>query len=189
MRSSRTTGRANDIITGLRALAKKEEPRLEVFDMNEAVREVILLTAGEAKANNVAVRTEFAAGLPKVRGDRIQLQQVILNLVLNAIQAIGASGERPRDVLIKTQVAEKHSVSVEVQDTGPGMDSENASHAFEAFYTTKSGGLGMGLSICRSIVEAHDGKITITPNDPRGLTVGLAVPGSTAKSREGVCGS
>ena len=176
------TVRADDIITGLRALAKKEEPRLEVFDVNEAVREVSLLTAGEAKANNVAVRTEFAAGLPKVRGDRIQLQQVILNLVLNAIQAIGASEEGPRDVLIKTQVAENHFVSVEVRDTGPGMDPEKASHAFEAFYTTKSGGLGMGLSICRSIVEAHDGTISIMPNDPRGLTVSLAFPGASATS-------
>lgn len=168
-----TTERAGDIITGLRALAKKEEPRFELFNLKEAVREVILLTAGEAKANNVAVRTEFAAKLPKVRGDRIQLQQVILNLVVNAIEAMTSSTQRQ---LFVTTGQDSSDVFVEVRDTGPGLEPEAGERLFQSFYTTKEGGMGMGLSLSRSIVEAHGGHLSAVANEPHGAVFRFTLP-------------
>ena len=177
----KATARAGEIVTGLRVLAKKEEPKLEDFDMNQAVRDVVLLAAGEAARNDVAIRTAFSGDLPWIRGNRIQLQQVLLNLVLNSIQAIGPDSELPREVLIKTAEAGLNGVSVIVEDTGPGMDPENAAHAFDAFHTTKPSGLGMGLSICRSIIEAHNGTITLAPRDPHGLVASFVLPGAAKK--------
>lgn len=171
--------RGGEIITGLRVLAKKEEPRLEAFDMNEAVRDVVLLAGGEAKANGVEMTTELSRELPPLRGDRIQLQQLILNLVLNGIQAM-STAEGRRELLIKTAAAASGSVSVSVRDTGPGMTAEQAAHAFEAFYTTKKDGLGIGLSICRSIVEAYGGTIDIEAKESKGLTVRFVVPAQPA---------
>ena len=168
-----TTERANSIITGLRALAKKEEPRLQEFDLNEAVREVILLTAGEAKANKVTVWTELAAGLPMVRGDRIQLQQVTLNLVVNAIEAMTS---RPQRQLFVSTGQDSSDIFVEVRDTGPGLAQAAGERLFQSFYTTKEEGMGMGLSVSRSIVEAHGGRLSAERNEPNGAIFRFTLP-------------
>lgn len=168
-----TTERANSIITGLRALAKKDEPRLDVFDLNEAVREVILLTAGEAKANYVAFRTEYAEGLPKIRGDRIQLQQVVLNLVVNAIEAMTSCAQR--ELFVSTG-RDSSDVFVEFRDTGPGLEPAAGERLFQPFFTTKEQGMGMGLSLSRSIVEAHGGHLSAAPNEPGGAVFRFTWP-------------
>jgi signal transduction histidine kinase/ligand-binding sensor domain-containing protein len=169
--------RATEIIDGLRVLAKKAPPRMVEFDMNEAIREVMVLTRGEAAKTGVAIDLQLVDDLPRVRGDRVQLQQVILNLVVNAIEAMGGMRDGPRDLLVRTARAEPAGVSVLVQDSGPGLDAESASRIFEFFYTTKSQGLGMGLSICRSIVEAHGGTLTFTPSTRRGAAFQFTLPG------------
>jgi signal transduction histidine kinase/ligand-binding sensor domain-containing protein len=169
--------RANEIIDGLRVLAKKAPPRMDDFDMNEAIREVMVLTRGEAAKTGVSIDLQLADGLPHVRGDRVQLQQVVLNLVVNAIEAMGGTRDGPRDLLVRTERAEPAGVSVLVQDSGPELDAETASRVFEFFYTTKPHGLGMGLSICRSIVEAHGGTLTLTPNGRRGAVFRFTLPG------------
>jgi len=164
----RDATRAGDVISGLRALVKKAPPRTESFDMNEAIREVIDLTRGEAAKNRVSLETQLAKDLPVIQGDRVQLQQVVLNLVINAIEAMTEPGDRPRDLLITTTMAGPDAVRVAVQDTGPGIDASDTERLFEAFYTTKPGGLGMGLSICRSIVEAHGGQLSAAAAMPHG---------------------
>ena len=168
--------KAGDIITGLRALVKKAPARIESFDMNQAIREVIVITRGEAAKNNVSVAMELAEELSSIQGDRVQLQQVILNLVINAIEAMSGIPDGPRDLLIRTAKSEPDSVTITVFDTGPGLDPEHAMRAFDAFYTTKPQGLGMGLSICRSIAEAHGGKLSLSANVPRGAVFQLTVP-------------
>ena len=151
------TDRAGAVISRIRTLVKKAPPRTESLDINEAIRDVIVVTRGEAAKNGISVETQLAEALPPIQGDRVQLQQVILNLIINAIEAMsGVAG--PRELLIKTARSESDGVLVAVQDTGPGLAPENLNRAFEAFYTTKPDGLGIGLSICRSIVEAHGGK-------------------------------
>jgi signal transduction histidine kinase len=132
-------------------------------------------TCGEVMKNNVSVQTQLAESLPLIQGDRVQLQQVILNLIINAVQAMSGVSEGSRGLLIGTG---KHSggVLVAVQDSGPGLKPESFEHLFDSFYTTKPGGMGMGLSICRSIVEAHDGRIWATPNAGPGITVQFTLP-------------
>ena len=175
-RVTRDATRAGDVISRLRALFRKAPPRTESFDMNEAIREVIVVTRDEAVKNVVSVETQLEKGLPLIRGDRVQLQQVILNLILNAIEAMSGVGEGPREVVIKTARVDPDSVSVTVQDSGPGLDPAHAEHTFEAFHTTKPEGLGIGLSICRSIVEAHGGEIAVTANVPHGAIFQFTVP-------------
>ena len=164
----RDATRAGDVIRGLRALVKKAPPRTESFDINDAIREVIDLTHGEAAKNGVSVEAQLDRGLPRIDGDRVQLQQVVLNLVINAIEAMTEPGDRPRDLLITTAMAGPDAVRVTVQDTGPGIDASDAERLFDAFYTTKAAGLGMGLSICRSIVEAHGGQLSAAADSPHG---------------------
>jgi len=170
----RDATRAGDVINGLRALVKKAPPRTDSFDVNAAVREVISLTHGEAAGKAVSVRLQLDQRLPHIRGDRVQLQQVVLNLVINAIDAIGEPGDRPRDLLITTTSDDADCVLVAVQDTGPGV--ADPERVFEAFYTTKPAGLGMGLSICRSIVEAHGGQLSVAANVPYGAIFQFTVP-------------
>ena len=170
----RDATRAGDVINGLRALVKKAPPRTDSFDVNAAVREVISLTHGEAAGKAVSVRLQLDQRLPHIRGDRVQLQQVVLNLVINAIDAISEPGDRPRDLLITTTSDDADCVLVAVQDTGPGV--ADPERVFEAFYTTKPAGLGMGLSICRSIVEAHGGQLSVAANVPYGAIFQFTVP-------------
>jgi len=168
--------RADDVIGRIRALIKKAPPRKEDLEINEAVLEVIALTRAEVLKNGVSVRTQLAESLPLIRADRVQLQQVILNLILNAIEAMSGVGEGARELLISTRKAEPNGVLVVVRDSGPGLSSPGLERIFEAFYTTKPGGLGMGLSICRSIIEAHGGRLWATAAQPRGATFQFTLP-------------
>jgi PAS domain S-box-containing protein len=170
---------AGDVMDRIRALMKKTPPRKEDLDINEAVLEVIALTRAEALKNAVSVRTQLAEGLPVIRADRVQLQQVILNLIINAVEAMRDVGEEDRELLISTR-NEPDRVCVEVRDSGPGFAPATLERLFEAFYTTKSGGLGLGLSICRSIIEAHNGRLWASPNVPRGAIFAFFVPAHPA---------
>jgi len=168
--------RAAEIVGRIRTLIKKEPLRKDALDVNEAIVEVIALTRGEVMKNNVSVQTKLAEGLPLIQGDRVQLQQVILNLIKNAVEAMSGVSEGSRELLIGTAKDASGSVLVAVQDSGPGLKSESCERLFDSFYTTKPGGMGMGLSICRSIVEAHGGRIWSTPNGGPGITVQFTLP-------------
>ncbi|MGY8662939.1 ATP-binding protein [Bradyrhizobium sp. UFLA05-109] len=168
--------RVGAIVGRMRALMQKASPRLDRVDMNEALQEVIDLTRGEALKNGISVESQLAKGLPIIAGDRVQLQQVALNLILNALQAMGAVSEGARQVLITTHQIELNDLYVGVQDTGPGLSPETLSRLFEPFYTTKPNGMGMGLTICRSIVEAHGGRLWVSACQPRGALFQFAIP-------------
>jgi C4-dicarboxylate-specific signal transduction histidine kinase len=168
--------RAGDVIGRIRELIKKAPSRKDRVDMNEAIREVIELTRGEAAKNGASVQTALGEGLPFIEGDRVQLQQVVLNLIVNAVQAMGAVAEGSRALFITTARAEPNGVLVAVKDSGPGLAPANLEQLFAPFYTTKSGGLGMGLSISRSIIEAHGGRLWVTANQPRGAIFHFTVP-------------
>ncbi|NKM57972.1 AAA family ATPase [Rhizobium anhuiense] len=168
--------RASDVIGRIRALIKKEPARKERFDLNEAIRHVIALTGGEVLRHGVTLQTEFAAGLPLVEGDRVQLQQVILNLIMNAIEAMSSINEEERELLISTGADASGTVVVRIRDKGPGLDPQTVDRLFEAFYTTKSSGMGMGLAICRSIIEAHGGRMWATAGEPRGAVFLFTLP-------------
>jgi C4-dicarboxylate-specific signal transduction histidine kinase len=171
-----TSHRAGDVVEQIRALIKKAPPRKDRLDINEAIRELIELTRGEAVRAGVSVQTDLADGLPLIHGDRVQLQQVTLNLVMNAVEAMSGIAETPRELLITTGLSEVSGVLVSVQDSGPGLAPAILEHLFEAFYTTKPTGLGMGLSICRSIIEAHGGRLWAEANEPRGATFRFFTP-------------
>lgn len=168
--------RAAEIIGRIRTLMKKQPPRKDALEVNEAIVEVIALTRGEVMENNVSVQTQLAEGLPLIQGDRVQLQQVILNLIINAVQAMSGISEGSRGLLISTGKDASGRVLVAVQDSGPGLSPESFERLFDSFYTTKPGGMGMGLSICRSIVEAHGGRIWATPNAGPGITMQFTLP-------------
>jgi PAS domain S-box-containing protein len=168
-------GRARDVIGRIHALMKRAAPRKDSLEINAAILEVVALTRGEAVKNGVSVQTQLAEGLPPVQGDRVQLQQVILNLIVNAFEAMSASGEGPRDLLIATAPTEADGVLVTVRDSGPGLAPGSLERLFEPFFTTKPSGLGMGLSICRSIIEAHGGRLWATANTPRGASLHFTV--------------
>jgi signal transduction histidine kinase len=168
--------RVSAIVGRMRALMQGASPRLDRVDMNEALREVIELTRGEALKNGVSVDSQLAQGLPVIAGDRIQLQQVVLNLILNAVQAMGTVGESARQMLITSRQIESNDLYVGVQDTGPGLSPETLSRLFEPFYTTKPNGMGMGLTICRSIIEAHGGRLWVSACQPHGALFQFAIP-------------
>jgi PAS domain S-box-containing protein len=171
--------RAADVIDRIRGLIKKAPPQKEDLEINEAVLEVIALTRAEILTNGVSVQTQLAAGLPVIRADRVQLQQVILNLIINAVEAMRDVGEEDRELVISTR-NEPDGVCVEVRDSGPGLAPAALERLFEAFYTTKSGGLGLGLSICRSIIETHNGRLWASPNLPRGAIFSFIAPAHSA---------
>jgi C4-dicarboxylate-specific signal transduction histidine kinase len=168
--------RAGDVIYRIRALIKKAPPRMARVDVNEAVLDVIVLARSELLRHGVSPRTELATGLPLIDGDCIQLQQVILNLILNAAEAMRGIDEGAREMRISTAKAASNGVLVTVRDSGPGLDPRNVDRLFEAFYTTKPDGLGMGLAICRSIIEAHGGQLWATANEPRGAVFQFTLP-------------
>ena len=168
--------RASEVIGRMRALLKKAPLHKEDVDINEAILEVIGLTRGEVTKNGISVQTQHAKGLPFIRGDRVQLQQVILNLIINAVEALSSVGEGPRELIISTGETESNGVLVAIRDSGPALTPASLERVFDAFYTTKPGGLGMGLSICRSIIEAHDGQLWASVNVPRGAVFQFTVP-------------
>jgi predicted ATPase/signal transduction histidine kinase/GAF domain-containing protein len=172
----RDGSRAGDVISRIRGLIKKAPPQQDLLEINGAVREMIELTHAEAVKNDVSVRTDLADGLPLLHGDRVQLQQVLVNLIINAVEAAGTVAEGAREVLITTGKAEPNGVLVAIKDSGPGLPAATRAHLFEPFYTTKPGGLGMGLSICRSIIEAHGGRLWAEANEPRGAMFQFTVP-------------
>jgi PAS domain S-box-containing protein len=172
----RDGNRAGEVISRMRALFKKARTAKERLDINEAVEEVVILTQSEMRRNKVALRMELAADLPSVMGDRVQLQQVVVNLILNAIEAMSTLEDRERDLVITTQLGEADEIRVAVQDSGIGLDPNNAERIFDAFHTTKPGGLGMGLSISRSIVERHDGRLWAVSNQGPGATFQFTLP-------------
>ena len=169
--------RAADIIDRIRALIKKEPPRMDGVGINEAILEVMALTHGEVVKHGVSVQTHLAEGLPRIHGDRVQLQQVLLNLILNAVEALSGVSAGARELRIGTGPDAAGGVLVTVQDSGPGLQPESVDRLFDAFYTTKPGGMGMGLSICRSIVEAHGGQIWAARAAGPGATVQFTLPG------------
>jgi PAS domain S-box-containing protein len=170
--------RASDVIRRVRALANKTDLEKVPLDINDVVKEVIALVQRELDSHQVLSRIELAPGLPMILGDRVQLQQVIINLVMNGIEAMQSVSDRPRALVIRSQQDESHRVLVTVSDSGVGISAENADRLFNAFFTTKSNGMGMGLSICRSIVEAHGGRLWTTANAPRGATFQFTLPAS-----------
>jgi PAS domain S-box-containing protein len=168
--------RASAVIGRIRALVKKVPARKDGLEINEVIREVIELTHGEVVKNRVSLQTQLAAGLPLIQGDRVQLQQVILNLIINAIEAMSNINEGSRELLVATGKDESSGVVVAVQDSGPGLNQDSFDRLFDAFYTTKPSGMGMGLSICRSIVEAHGGQIWGSRNSGPGATIQFTLP-------------
>jgi PAS domain S-box-containing protein len=171
--------RAGEVVARIRALIKKAPARKGAVEINDAILEIISLTRTEVANNSVSVRTQLAEGLPHIRGDRVQLQQVLLNLIINAIEAMRDVGEKERELLISSR-SESDGVAVEVRDSGPGFAPAALERVFDAFYTTKPDGLGLGLSICRSIIEAHNGRLWASPNVPRGVIFGFIVPAHPA---------
>jgi PAS domain S-box-containing protein len=173
--------RAGEVVERVRALVKKVPARKDAVAIDDAIREVIALTRAEAANNSVSVRTQFAEGLPCVQGDRVQLQQVMLNLIVNAIQAMSGIGEGARELQISIDaVPSEGGLRVGVRDTGPGLSPESLSRLFEPFYTTKPEGMGMGLSICRSIIEAHGGRLWATRCEPQGALFQFTIPAISA---------
>jgi signal transduction histidine kinase len=172
----RDGNRASDVIGRIRGLLKKGEPARTRLDINPVIQEIIELVRGEMIQSKVSLQTELVAGLPLVSADRVQLQQVLLNLITNALDALRPVKDRPRFLRIRTDKPDARTVRVAVQDTGVGVDPQQAEHLFQAFFTTKPNGLGMGLSISRSIVEAHGGRLWATPNDGPGVTFQFTLP-------------
>ena len=175
-RTIRDAERASEVVKRLRALFCKKDATTESVDLNEATREVVALSLSELERNRVIVRMELADELPRVQGDRVQLQQVILNLLLNAFEAMSGIDDRARRLLVKTERDDEDLVRLSVRDTGVGFEQEAADRLFDAFYTTKGGGMGIGLSVSRSIVESHRGRLWAASNDGPGATFSFSIP-------------
>jgi PAS domain S-box-containing protein len=184
-RTIRDGHRASDVITRLRALFSRKDIVTESVDLNEATREVIALALSELQCNSVIVKPELADELPSITGDRVQLQQVILNLLRNASDAMSSIYDRPRQLLIRTEPDAEGGVRLSVQDAGRGLEPESMNRLFEAFYTTKSDGMGMGLSVSRSIIENHHGRLWATPNDGPGATFSFSIPCGAKSGTDG----
>jgi signal transduction histidine kinase len=179
-RTIRDGNRASDVITRLRALFSKREFTLEPLDLNEAAREVIALSANDLRRHRIILQSELSDDLPIVTGDRIQLQQVILNLLRNASEAMVDVHDRPRQLLIKTEREDGNRVRLTARDAGVGIPPQSLDSLFDAFYTTKSGGMGIGLFVSRAIVERHQGRLWAEPNDGPGATFSFSIPFQTA---------
>ncbi|BDC45045.1 hypothetical protein PTKU15_83420 [Paraburkholderia terrae] len=169
-------GRAGEVLGRIRSLVRKAPPRKEPVDINEAVREMIELTRGEAAKSGAFVQTRQSEGLPMIEADRVELQRVLLNLIMNVLEAMNGVSDGARQLVVSTEAAESNRVLVSVRDSGPGFGPDGADEAFAPFYTTKATGLGMGLAICRSIIEGHRGRLWASSNVPRGAIVQFTVP-------------
>jgi len=168
-------GRAGDVIGRVRGLASRRPPSREPVDLAELVQETITLALGEIRGSQISLRTELASDLPTMTADRVQLQQVILNFIVNAIEALKARGTDDRDLLVSLATDEK-KVTLSVRDSGVGLSQGSFDKVFDPFYSTKPGGMGVGLAISRSIVEAHGGAVYAAPNYPRGAVFGFTLP-------------
>jgi C4-dicarboxylate-specific signal transduction histidine kinase len=168
--------RASEVIRRVRALANKTSFEKVPLDVNDVVRETIPLVQSELISHQVLLRMELAPALPMIFGDRVQLQQVIINLVMNGIEAMQSVTDRPRELVIQSSQGDTHQVLVGVADCGVGISAENADRLFNPFFTTKSSGMGMGLSICRSIIDAHGGRLWATTCEPRGALFRFTIP-------------
>jgi PAS domain S-box-containing protein len=176
--------RANEVIRRIRDFSKKAHPQMMQFNVNEVVEEAVKLVRHEALRHGVTIRFEFASELPQVRGDRIQLQQVIVNVAVNGMEAMTSVQDRERMLIVRTQRDQSDRILVTVADAGVGIEPENLNRVFGAFHTTKPGGLGMGLAICRSIIEAHGGRLWAEANVPRGAIFRFTLPAVTASTSE-----
>jgi C4-dicarboxylate-specific signal transduction histidine kinase len=174
----RDGNRASDVVVRLRALFDRKESVLEAVDVNEAVREVLSLSRAELQRSGVAVRTELADNLQCVTADRVQLQQVVLNLLRNASDAMSTIDDRPKDLLIRTEREVSDGVRLSVRDAGVGFEPQSADKLFEAFYSTKNDGMGVGLAVSRSIIENHQGRLWAVLNDGPGATFSFSLPSS-----------
>ena len=172
----KASNQASEVIRRIRTLAKKAEIERVALGVNDAIKEVIALVQGELTSHLVSLQLELAPTLPTIMADRVHLQQVVINLVMNGIEAMQSVTDRPRQLVIQSSQEESQQVHVSVTDCGVGISTENAGRLFEAFFTTKSSGMGMGLSICRSIIEAHGGRLWVTPNVPFGATFEFTLP-------------
>jgi signal transduction histidine kinase len=179
-RTIRDGNRASDVIARVRALFTKKEPAIEAVDLNEVTREVMALSLSDLQRNRIVLRSELAKDLPAITGDRIQLQQVILNLLRNASDAMADVHDRPRQLLVRTEREDGDRVHVSVRDVGVGVDPQNVNKLLDAFYTTKTGGMGIGLSISRSIIERHHGRLWAEANDGPGATFSFSIPSGPA---------
>jgi signal transduction histidine kinase len=168
--------RAGEVIGRIRALVKKAPPQKDWLDINEVILEVVSLTSSEVHKNGISLQTQLSNDLSPIQGDRIQLQQVILNLIKNAVEAMSGVAEGPRELRVSSGKDESQGVLVAVRDSGPGLDPETLARLFDAFYTTKPEGMGMGLAISRSIIEAHSGRLWATRNEPRGAVFQFTLP-------------
>ena len=168
--------RAKDIVGRVRDHIKKAPPRMELFDLNVAIDEVLVMVRNAIENHRVAVRTCLMEGEATVSGDRVQLQQVVLNLILNAMEAMSSVEEGARELSISTELSQPNGLLVAISDSGPGIDPEHLDRVFAPFYTTKTSGMGMGLSICRSIIDAHGGRLWAEANRPRGAIFQFTLP-------------
>jgi PAS domain S-box-containing protein len=175
-RIARDGKRAGDVIDRIRDLVKKAPPRMGAMAINDAILEVLALTHSEALKNGASVQSKLTDGLPLIRGDRVQLQQVILNLILNAIEAMSGASLGARELRVSSGKTESGDVVVAVADSGPGLSPAKLERVFDPFYTTKPDGLGMGLSICRSIIETHGGRLSADANMPSGAVFHFTLP-------------
>jgi two-component system sensor kinase FixL len=175
--------RANDVIRRIQAMVRKEVPQKAPLDLADVINEAIPLIGREVTRHRVVLKLDLTPGLPPTNGDRIQLQQVIINLLLNGIHAMGEVYDRPRELLVQTRQAEEGLLLVQVRDGGTGIDPEHMRHLFNAFFTTKVNGMGMGLSICRSIIEAHGGRIWASANAGPGATFHITLPPALEEAR------
>jgi C4-dicarboxylate-specific signal transduction histidine kinase len=176
------SNRASDVINRMRALIKKAPARKDGLQINEVILEVTALMRGELVKSGVSLNTQLAQGLPLIQGDRVQLQQVLVNLIMNAVEAMGSVNHGSRKLLIGTGADEAGRIRISVQDSGPGLNPQIFDRVFDPFYTTKADGMGMGLSICRSIIEAHDGRIWASAMPGSGSTFNVSLPGAVDKA-------
>ena len=167
---------ANEVIGGIRSMFKKDRQAEVPIDVNQLIREVFVLLDGEIRSQQVSIRSELAEELPSVPANRAQLQQVVVNLIMNAVEAMSTVENRARTLRVKTEMQESDYLLITVEDSGTGIDAENIDRIFDAFYTTKSYGTGMGLSICQSIVESHRGRLSVYPAQPHGSIFRVYLP-------------